>query len=78
MQPGWEGFSSWLEGRGDRQRWPVPLLDEAVLGPKLAVRSAYLCLAARAGLRLPALNELLFARSGHWDVRAEDPAWAHA
>lgn len=75
---GWEGFASWLGDREGAQRWPLPLLDEAVLGPKLAVRSAYLCLAARAGLGLPELNELLFARSGHWDRRAEDPAWAHA
>lgn len=77
MKRGWEGFSSWLEGRGAASRWPAPLLDAGALGPKLAVRSAYLCLAARAGLGLPTLNELLFARSGHWDRRAEDPPWAH-
>jgi hypothetical protein len=34
-------------------------------------------LAARAGLDLPGLNHLLFARSGHWDRRPGDPTWAH-
>lgn len=43
---------------------------------KLDVRVAYLWLAARAGLSLPALGLVLFARSGHWDVRPGDPEWA--
>ena len=49
-----------------------------MVGPKLRVRSAYLWLAARAGLDLPSLNALLLARAGHWDRRADDPEWAHA
>jgi hypothetical protein len=46
-----------------------------IVGSKLRVRSAYLWLAARAGLDLPGLNELLLARTGHWDRRDDDPVW---
>lgn len=74
-----EAFSRWIatEDTGvDRAaRWPAPERVAMIVGPKLRVRSAYLWLAARAGLDLPALNELLLARSGHWDRRAEDPGW---
>ena len=51
---------------------------ERVVGRGLEVRSAYLWLAARAGLDLPSLNALLFERAGHWDQRPGDPAWAMA
>lgn len=57
--------------------WPgldaLPELRER----KLEVRVAYLWLAACAGLSLPTLGRVLFARSGHWDRRPGDPAWAH-
>lgn len=68
-----------LRRRGGALReldWPalaeLPVLHER----KLDVRVAYLWLAARAGLSLPALGLVLFARSGHWDVRPGDPEWA--
>ena len=74
-------FVAWLGAPAQaeaRARWaPREQLGE-VLGPAVRVRSAYLCLAARAGLTLPALHHLLFARAGHWDRRAEDPSWAEA
>lgn len=74
----WERYAAWLASTPGSARWPAALLSEAGLGAKLEVRSAYLCLAARTGLELPQLNALLFARSGRWDRRAEDPPWAHA
>lgn len=73
-----EAFVGWVaveEGRATR--WPRPERIAMIVGPKLRVRSAYLWLAARAGLDLPGLNELLLARAGHWDRRDEDPGWAH-
>jgi hypothetical protein len=71
-------FASWLASEAEpvRVRWPEPEQIVALLGPKLRVRSAYLWLAAQAGLSLPSLNGLLLARAGHWDQRPEDPAWA--
>ncbi len=74
----WEHYAQYVAQSPRRGAWPTALLDDAGLGPKLEVRSAYLCLAARAGLQLAQLNALLFARGGHWDRRAEDPSWAHA
>jgi hypothetical protein len=74
-----EAFARWLvtDAAGERAlRWPRPERLEAIVGAKLRVRSAYLWLAARAGLDLPALNELLLARTGHWDHRDHDPIWA--
>ena len=74
-------FDAWLdapEHTAARRRWPAGDLLALALGPHVKVRSAYLALAARAGLALPQLNELLFARTGHWDRRADDPSWAHA
>jgi hypothetical protein len=75
-----EGFARWLvhaDTPGDRAaRWPGPERIARIVGPKLQVRSAYLWLAARAGLDLPALNELLLARAGHWDRREHDHEWA--
>lgn len=72
-----ETFARWIAGRDSASRWPEPSRIPAILGPKLRVRSAYLWLAARAGLDLPSLNALLLARAGHWDRRAGDPDWAH-
>jgi hypothetical protein len=75
-----EAFAAWITtgDAGDRAaRWPRPERIAAIVGPRLRVRSAYLWLAARSGLDLPSLNELLLARSGHWDRRNEDPEWAH-
>jgi hypothetical protein len=72
-----EAFARWIARADAGERWPGPERIPAVVGPKLRVRSAYLWLAARAGFDLPSLNALLLARSGHWDRRAEDPAWAH-
>lgn len=73
-----EAFSRWIAARDDaRERWPDAARLATVVGPKLRVRSAYLWLAARAGLDLPSLNALLLARAGHWDRRADDPSWAH-
>lgn len=60
-----------------RARWQDGEHLDAILGPRLRVRGAYLWLAARAGLDLPTLNGCLFARRGHWDRRAGDPPWAH-
>ena len=56
-----------------RARWPAPGLLAAVAGPRVRPRQAYLWLAAQAGLSLPALNHALFARSGPWDARPDDP-----
>lgn len=73
-------FATWLaadHGTSDHaRRWPAPDRLPALVGPKLRVRAAYLWLAARAGLDLPSLNALLFARTGHWDRRPDDPQWA--
>lgn len=76
------GFVAWLDACPDpsaRARW-LPGLDKdavaGLLGPRLRVRAAYLCLAARAGLPLAELNATLFARAGHWDERPGDPDWA--
>lgn len=72
-----ERFSRWVAAEVARAaRWPEPERIAMIVGPKLRVRSAYLWLAARAGLGLPGLNELLLARAGHWDHRDEDPEWA--
>jgi hypothetical protein len=73
-----EAFSRWVTQQQIDARWPNPARIPELLGPKLRVRSAYLWLAARAGLALPDLNALLFARAGHWDRRPHDPPWAHA
>lgn len=73
-----DAFARWIAAAdaADRAaRWPKPERIELIVGSKLRVRSAYLWLAARAGLDLPGLNELLLARSGHWDRRDEDPSW---
>jgi hypothetical protein len=71
-------FSHWIAAReGASERWPDASQLCSIVGPKLRVRSAYLYLAARAGLDLPRLNALLLARAGHWDRRPDDPAWAH-
>ena len=78
------GFASWLERGGldgdpeRARRWPDPTRLPGLVGDKLQVRVAYLWLAARAGLDLSALNELLFERSGHWDSRPDDPSWSIA
>jgi len=72
-----EAFALWVADlEAPRARWPRAERLAAVVGPRLRVRSAYLWLAARAGLDLPSLNGRLFARSGHWDQRPEDPTWA--
>lgn len=73
-----EAFADWLaaDGAARAARWPAPERIATIVGPKLRVRNAYLWLAARAGLDLPSLNELLLARAGHWDHRDDDPAWA--
>ncbi len=73
-----EAFSRWIAERDPAGRWPGAERLPEVVGPKLRVRSAYLWLAAQAGLDLPSLNALLLARAGHWDWRSDDPAWAHA
>jgi hypothetical protein len=72
-----EAFSRWVAQQQLDSRWPNPARIPELVGPKLRVRSAYLWLAARAGLALPDLNALLLARAGHWDCRPDDPAWAH-
>lgn len=72
-----QAFSRWIVERDPDLRWPEPARITAIVGPKLRVRSAYLWLAVRAGFDLPSLNALLLARAGHWDRRADDPAWAH-
>lgn len=70
-------FARWLATAHDlSHRWPNPERLPALVGPRLRVRSAYLWLAARAGLDLPSLNALLLARAGHWDRRPGDPSWA--
>ena len=77
-EAGVAGLARWIaDDPALVERWPgVERLTELVHG-KLEVRCAYLWLSARAGLELPRLNHLLFARSGHWDRRPSDPAWAH-
>lgn len=72
-----EAFARWIAARDASERWPDPARIPTLLGPKLRVRSAYLWLAARAGLDLPSLNALLLARAGHWDRRPDDPSWSH-
>jgi hypothetical protein len=75
-----EAFAAWIatEATPERMaRWPGPGRIAGLVGPTLRVRSAYLWLAARIGLDLPTLNELLLARAGHWDRRDGDPEWAH-
>ena len=73
-----ERFVRWISGQaeGVRARWPGSEQLAVQTGAKLRVRTAYLWLAARAGLTLPELNRLLLARSGPWDRRPGDPAWA--
>jgi hypothetical protein len=75
-----EAFAEWLAARGVERtaRWPRPERIATVVGPKLRVRNAYLWLAARVGLDLPALNEVLLARAGHWDRRHDDPEWSRS
>lgn len=58
-------------------RWPEARVLSRLCGDVVRPRQAYLWLAARAGLSLPHLHRELFARSGHWDRREGDPAWAH-
>lgn len=70
------GFVGWLARADTSERWPDAARLPEVVGPKLRVRGAYLWLAARAGLSLPTLNQILFDRRGHWDARDGDPAWA--
>ncbi len=70
-------FARWIAERDPDRRWPQPERIPELVGDRLRVRSAYLWLAAHAGLDLPSLNALLLARAGHWDRRADDPAWAH-
>ena len=72
-------FARWVAGQDARiqARWPAIARLPAHVPGALRVRTAYLWLAARTGLSLPALNELLLARTGHWDRRADDPSWAH-
>lgn len=68
-------FLDFARSTGASARWPTRAATlRAVAGPKVRSRQAYLWLAARAGLALPALNQILFARSGHWDQREGDPA----
>jgi hypothetical protein len=72
-------FAAWIldhGASGSARRWPDPRRLASVVGSKLRVRGAYLWLAARSGLELPSLNALLFARTGHWDRRPDDPDWA--
>jgi hypothetical protein len=71
-------LARWLASAPElTDRWPGVERLPALVGDKLGVRCAYLWLAAQAGLELPRLNALLFARSGHWDRRPDDPRWAH-
>jgi hypothetical protein len=76
--PSIAALARWIaDDRSLDERWPaVERLPDLIPG-KLEIRCAYLWLTARAGLELPQLNHLLFARSGHWDRRPGDPAWAH-
>ncbi len=69
-------FSIWLASEPSTA-WATPERIVEVVGPRLRVRSAYLWLAAMAGLELPRLNALLLGRAGHWDRRPDDPRWAH-
>jgi hypothetical protein len=72
------GLARWIaEDPQLVERWPAVERLPGLIPGKLEVRCAYLWLAARAGLELPRLNHLLFARSGHWDRRPGDPTWAH-
>lgn len=75
VRPDVDGFVGWLRGPA-RDRWPTAADLVAIGGTKLRPRQAYLWLASRAGMKLPALNRCLFARSGHWDHRDSDPEWA--
>lgn len=70
-----EAFIVSLPARA-RPRWPDAPTLERVAGAKLRPRQAYLWLASQAGLRLAELNRLLFARTGHWDERDDDPEWS--
>ncbi len=67
-------FLEFVASTGAASRWPS---DSGVLcrvaGSRVRSRQAYLWLAARAGLALPAMQRILFARSGHWEQRAGDP-----
>lgn len=72
-----EAFARWIAAHDLAGRWPEPERIPELVGQKLRVRSAYLWLAAHAGLDLPSLNALLLARAGHWDRRPDDPDWAH-
>jgi hypothetical protein len=71
-------LARWIADAGPvAERWPgFERLPELIPG-RIEIRCAYLWLAARTGLELAELNRLLFARSGHWDRRPGDPAWAH-
>lgn len=76
--PSIPALARWIaDERSLDERWPGIERLPALIPGKLEIRCAYLWLAARAGLELPQLNHLLFARSGHWDRRPGDPAWAH-
>lgn len=69
-----KAFVAFVEHRVPPGRWPTSaeVLCEFT-GDKLRARTAYLWLAARAGMRLPDLQRLLFAREGHWETRPGDP-----
>jgi hypothetical protein len=60
-----------------RGRWPRDPARLAELAtPHLRSRSALLWLGCWAGLPLDGLGRAMFDRSGHWDARPDDPAWA--
>ncbi len=62
-----------------RARWPEdPARLVAAGGARVRPRQAYLWLAQRMGLSLPALHAALFERAGHWDRRPDDPGWTRA
>jgi len=77
-RPSVTGLADWIAADPSlAERWPAAKLLPERLGDKLELRCAYLWSCARTGLALAQLNQLLFARAGHWDRRPSDPEWAH-
>ncbi len=67
-------FLAFVSSTSAAKRWPSdPDELSRVAGSRVRSRQAYLWLAARAGLALPAMQRILFARSGHWERREGDP-----
>lgn len=74
VRGGHDGAAGLVAFAANTARWPEDAqLLVTVAGAQVRPRTAYLWLAAQAGMPLAALNLALFGRCGPWDRRAGDP-----